>query len=78
MKYFAALFVVILMLALTGCVSNTDMVDGKAVILTPEGHTCYLLEIEREDGQGNEVAESYECVTKAVYDKNKVDEEYVP
>lgn len=65
-------------MGLAGCANqNKDMVDGKAVVLTPENHTCYLLEIEREDAQGNELDEGYLCVTKAVYDKNKVGEEYV-
>lgn len=76
---------------LLGCASNRDMVDGKAEVpvpvptpsttVTPAAPPvpviCYLLEIEREDPQGNEIGEGYQCVDKATWDRNRVGEELV-
>jgi hypothetical protein len=65
-------------LMLGGCFKDKNIVDGKAVVEVPGGDVCYLLEIDRESGgSGEEMAESYVCVSKAEWDKNQVDGEWV-
>lgn len=65
-----------------GCGSTRNIVDGKSVVEVPAtdggpAAVCYLLEIEREDSAGEEVGESYVCVSRAEYDANEVDEVWV-
>ena len=46
---------------------------------SPTVARCYLLEIERtSNASGEETEENYQCVSKEVYDKNHVEEEYKP
>lgn len=65
-----------------GSCENKNIVDGKSVVEVPAVGTtpasvCYLLEIERQDANGAEQGESYVCVSRAEYDKNNVEEEWV-
>jgi hypothetical protein len=64
---------VLLLLAVTACgVGPSNIVDGKAKLVTPEGHTCWLLEIDTESAVESEEEgpENYYCVTKAEWDAN--------
>lgn len=68
--------------ATTACASSRNIVDGKSVVEVPAVNggpaaVCYLLEIEREDSAGEEVGESYVCVSREEYDANEVDEVWV-
>lgn len=62
---------------LTGCPGQTQMVDGKAELPVPDTTAiCYLLEIDTERSR-EEMAESYRCVSRDEYDKNRVGQEWV-
>jgi hypothetical protein len=75
-KMVAALTAMTLVVALAGC-WRRDVVDGKAELNLPDGGTCYLLEIDREGPGGDEKGESYHCVPKAEWEKNRTGEEWV-
>lgn len=63
----------------TSCGRTTDTVDGKQQVSVPGTSVpCYLLEVDTDDAAGKERAENYVCVEKAVWDKNKVGEEFRP
>lgn len=74
---------IVFALALAGCGGVTKTVDGKAIVEVPatDGHpasTCYMLEIEvTDDSSGEESAEGFHCVSRAEFDKNEVDSEWV-
>jgi hypothetical protein len=66
----------------TACGSTQNVVDGKAVVEVPAtdggpAAVCYLLEIERQDSAGEDVGESYICVSRQEYDANNIDEVWV-
>lgn len=65
------------LLTLAACSRTVQTVDGKAELPVP-GSTavCYLLEIDT-DTSGEEVDESYRCVTREVWDRYRVDDEWV-
>lgn len=64
--------------ALSGCANITELVDSKNELSVP-GSTvpCYFVEIETMEGD-KEIGEENKCVTKAVYDKQKVGQPFVP
>lgn len=77
-----------LVAVLVGC-GSSNVVDGKAEVDVtvptplptplPTSIKCYLLEVEVVDASGEEVdeAESYRCVTREEYNKNRVGDEWV-
>lgn len=68
------------LLGVAGCMSTRNVVDGKAIVEVPLENggtaTCYLLEINREDGS-EEAAEDYFCVSRQEYDRNSIDQPWV-
>ena len=66
-------------LALTACggAKSKNIVDTKVNVLTPGGATCFLLEIDRMSGAGEDISERFMCVTKEEWDANNVGDEWV-
>lgn len=62
---------------LAGCKSRST-VDTKLELNLPDGKgTCYLLEIDQENGAGASEGENFYCVPKAEWDRNKQGEDWV-
>lgn len=65
-------------LTLTGCFESINTVDTKLELPVPDSKVpCYMLEIDRKNGAGEDEGELFLCVTKAEYEKNQVGEEWV-
>lgn len=63
---------------LAGCLEARSTVDTKLELNLPDSEgTCYLLEIDQENGAGASEGENFYCVPKAEWDKNKQGEDWV-
>lgn len=68
---------VVTVVLLAGCKSRST-VDTKLELNLPDGKgTCYLLEIDQENGAGASEGENFYCVPKAEWDKNRQGEHWV-
>lgn len=70
-----------LLTGVVACGDTSNIVDGKAIVEVPLENggvsTCYLLEINRETMGEEESAEDYFCVSRAEYDRNRLDQPWV-
>lgn len=62
---------------LAGCLESRSTVDSKVELTVPGGGVCYLLEVDQENGGGGSEGETFLCVPKDEWDKNRLGERWV-